>query len=568
MQELQEIVEVTVDQQTTTLAEPSFSIPAIVALFDEADFSGWTSGQRHKFYATDAEMSDDGIPADHIVRVAFNKLIGQSPTRVEKVLVGREDSADSTIADTMNAIADEQPEFFMVSYKVARGGKFTFAADLVANNVLDFIIETGGDKITEIPTVVFNTDMATTLGDIKNTIEANVPGASVTVDVPSKSFEITIKGTSIASMAVSITGGASEVATFDVDFVTGNEVSSVITLNGATVLDLVVTPFDTDHATTIGNLAAAIGAALTTAGVTGVVSTADAVARTVTVSGANIDTLSIVHTVTGGAAQPVATYATISPTSGSFAVDGLTTAEEAKYQQMAAWVQANERMQIFVTSDSDASANPYDASLPVQPDLGAWFRANGYGLTCSYFDKAEPTSELDVAVAGENLPYGPAADGSANTWSFKTPAGVAAKVYTSSERSNLESKFYNVFTPKAGQNCTLFNFCADGEPIEAKINIFWTTFLIQRNVFTQLLNKRAVPLNDNGMLTIIGKIAEATDEAEQKGALVPGETTITYPKFSELPEADRNAGIFSGIVVEAKIQRAIQKVKVRFVITA
>lgn len=562
MQELQEIVEVTVDQQTTTLAGPSFSIPAIISLFSESDFTGWTTGQRAKYYATDTEMADDGIPVDHVVRVAFNRQIGQTPTRVEKVLIGREDATDSTLGDTMNAIADQQPEFFMAAYKVARTGKFTFVADLVVDNSIELAIVTGGNRVNEIPAVDFDTDMTTTLTAMKTAIEATIPGATVTVDGPGRSLELVIVGVSIAAMSATIKGGASEIATFNTEFVTDNVILVEATVNGAAV-DPISVGYENNNADTYEFLRDEINAKIQ-----GVTAVHDAVALTMVCTGQDLDSLTVRYTVTGGAAQPTATYSTISPTSGSFSSDALTTAQEAKYQQLAAWVQANERMHIFVTDDTDASANPYDASLPTQPDLGAWFRANGYGLTCSYFDKEEPTSELDVAVAGENLPYGPAADGSANTWSFKTPVGVAAKVYTSSERSNLESKFYNVFTPKAGQNCTLYNFCADGEPIEAKINIFWTTYLIQRNAFTQLLNKRAVSLNDNGMLTIIGKIAEATDEAEQKGALVPGETTITYPKFSELPEADRNAGIFSGIVVEAKVQRAIQKVKVRFVITA
>ncbi|MCK5236648.1 MAG: hypothetical protein KAR06_06645, partial [Deltaproteobacteria bacterium] len=168
-----------------------------------------------------------------------------------------------------------------------------------------------------------------------------------------------------------------------------------------------------------------------------------------------------------------------------------------------------------------------------------------------------------------NLPYGPAADGHANTWSLKTPKGIAVKGYTSAERSNLESKLYNVFLSKRGANFTLWNFTSKlGEPIEAVIAIDWVTFILQRNIFIQLLNQRAVPLNDNGMLTIVGKVAEAAAEAEKKGAHVPGTSVITYPKYAELPEADRNAGIFSGIVLEAKVQRMTQQVKVRYNITA
>jgi len=125
-----------------------------------------------------------------------------------------------------------------------------------------------------------------------------------------------------------------------------------------------------------------------------------------------------------------------------------------------------------------------------------------------------------------------------------------------------------VYISARGTNYTLRNKTFAGEPIEAIINRDWIVYLLQTYIFTLLLNKRAVPLNDNGMLTVIGQVSAAMDEAMSKGAVVPDSVTVTYPRFSELPEADRNAGIFSGIVVEAKIQRAIQKVKIRFVITA
>jgi hypothetical protein len=564
--ELNEIVEVVIDQQTAALTEPAFNTPAIVALFDEAGISGWSADQRAKFYGSDSEMELDGFPADHVLRVALNSFLRQSPRTVDRVLIGREDSGDANMAAALNAIADEQPDFYDLHYTFDRSGVLTMDKDFVSDNSIAITITTSGATV-EVPAVDFDTDNATTYAAIKAAIEAALTGYTVTVDAGAKTISIAATGKAIKNVTVAVTGGAVNQAEFDADFVASNSIAINLRYGSGSSSDTVVpeitVPFDTDNATTYANIETAIEAAIA-----GSVVVVDAVARTVTIAIPTADRITSVYTVTGGASQAVATYSELSPAAGSYAIDALTTPQETKLKECGAWVQSNERIFGVVSNDTDASGSAYDAGASPQPDIGAYFKSLSYDRCYGHFDKNEPISELNNAVAGENLPYGPPVTGEANTWSFKTPKGVSAKVYTSSERANLSSKNYNVYTIKAGQNVTLFNRTFQGEPIEAIINIDWVTFLLQRNIFTQLLNKRAVPLNDNGMLTVVGKVIEAAEEAESKGALVPGSSQVTYPKFSELPEVDRNAGVFSGIVLSAQIQRAIQKVNVTFKITA
>jgi hypothetical protein len=568
-QEYDEIVEVQVDQQTTALAEPSFSIAAIVALFDEADIPGWAADQRAKYYATDSEMGDDGFPVDHIARVKFRALVAQSPRRVEKVLIGREDAGDTSITETLNAIADEQPEFYDLHYTLERDGIFTIAPGVSPDASYTFTIETGGLTTVTTAPVPFDTDSATTYTAFKAAIEAALPGSTVTTDSVAGTLEINATGKNIVGVTMEVTGGASETTVFDIDFEAGNSIAIDIAFGSGsaadTVLPTVTVPFNTDNATTYGDIETAIESALT-----GSVVTVDSVGLSVNTSLATADRVSLTYVVTGGTNQAVPTNTAVSPATGTFAPVPLSTPEDNKFRQAGDWALANERIYGYADDNSSARSSPYDAGANPQPCLGAYFKSTTNERSYGIFDKGIVGSDLDAAWAGENLPYGPAMDGSANTWSFKAPKGtnIAPRGYSTSERSNLESNAYNVYVSKRGTNLTLWNRTATGEPIEAIINRDWTVYLIQRNVFTLLLNKRAVPLNDNGMLTVIGQISAAMDEAESKGAIVPGSTTITYPRFDELPEADRNAGIFSGIVVEAKIQRAIQKVKVRFIITA
>lgn len=566
--EYDEIVEVTVDQQTTALAEPSFSIPAVISEFDEAIITGWIVGQRAKYYASTAEMVTDGFPADHMAVVALGAFMSQTPKTVEKVLIGREDTADANIDATMTAITGEQPEFYDTHYKYEQSSLALFDLEFVADNSIIISILTSGGVLTAIPAVPFNTDNSTTYDDIKAAIELAIADATVTVDEAAKTVLVEITGRQVLSITSVVTGGAITLAEMTGDFITGNSIAiNVIygTLgNPDVVVPEVIVPFDTDDATTYANIKTDLEAAIA-----GSVVDVDDVANDFTITMALQDRITITVLVTGGVSQVTATYTVNSPATNTSSVTPITVAQDLKYRQLGAWAQANERIHGYVTAVSSASSAPYDPGLGVQPDLGAYFKSVNQERNYGYFDKESPISELDTSSAGENLPYGPPADGVLNTWSFKTPKGVTTKPYSTSERNNLESKGYNVFVTKRGTALTLFNYTAvAGQPIEAVINIDWMVFLFQRNIFTLLLNKRAVPLNDNGMLTIIGQVAEAVDEGESKGALVPGESTITYPKYADLPEADRNAGIFSGIVVESKIQRATQKVLIRFIITA
>lgn len=565
-QEFQEVVEVIVDQQTTSLSEPAFGIPSLVAEFDEADISGWDADQRAKYYALDTEMAADGFPEGHVLREALKAMVGQSPNRVEKVLVGRADSADATGAVTMNAIADEQPEFFDFHYKVSHEATIVFDANFIVDNEINMTVDAGGVLIT-IPEVLFDTDHGTTFDALVAAIQFELPTATIVESIPGRSIEISVPGVSIKGITAVVTQGAQVVVAISEDFVTDNIIKSSVKYGAGTAADVTVAvadvPFITDNDTTMAAWATAVEAAIATATATGAF-------NSLQVAIPEADRVSIVsYSVTGGATKPtIASQSLVSPTGSTTTVAGLSAADKTLFEQLGDWAISNERMFGYVTADTNASSSPYDSGAAPQPDLGSYFKSTNNERAYGIFDKGNNVSELDAAWAGENLPYGPQAGGPLNTWSFKQPKLVQAKSYTTSERSNLKSKSINVYTTMGGQSTTLYNYTATGEPIEAIINRDWTVFVIQRNVFTLLLNKRAVPLNDNGMLTVVGAISSAMEEATAKGAMVPGSVTITYPRFADLPEVDRNAGVFSGIVVEAKIQRATQKVNVRFVITA
>jgi len=312
-QEYDEIVEVSIDQQTTALAEPSFSIAAVVALFDEAGISGWVADQRHAYYALDSEMADAGFPVDHIARVKFNAVISQSPNRVEKVLVGREDSLDASMSETLNAIANEQPEFYDVHYTLERKGVVSVAKDFVANSQISFDIVTGGSTLVTVPAFSSSSTNATTYATIKTQIEATLVGSTVTVDDVARTIEIEAVDKAILGVTMSVTGGGSQEATFDIDFEAGNTVNIDVTLgsgsNEDTVIPTIAVPFDSDNATTYAAIETAVELAIA-----GSIVTVDAGARTVVISMPSQDRLEAVYLVFGGGSQAVATYVTLSPT--------------------------------------------------------------------------------------------------------------------------------------------------------------------------------------------------------------------------------------------------------------
>lgn len=106
---LKDIVEVNITRQTTSVAVAAFNVPLILSQF--ATNKTNPAFTRARVYGSVAEMARDGwTSTDEVYKIA-NAIFSQNPS-VNKIVVGRKDSNDATIDAALNAIANENNDWY------------------------------------------------------------------------------------------------------------------------------------------------------------------------------------------------------------------------------------------------------------------------------------------------------------------------------------------------------------------------------------------------------------------------------------------------------------------------
>lgn len=106
---LKDIVEVNITRQTTSVAVAAFNVPLILSQF--ATNKTTTAFTRARVYGSVAEMAIDGWTSSDAVYKIANAIFSQNPS-VNKIVVGRKDSNDATIDAALNAIANENNDWY------------------------------------------------------------------------------------------------------------------------------------------------------------------------------------------------------------------------------------------------------------------------------------------------------------------------------------------------------------------------------------------------------------------------------------------------------------------------
>lgn len=106
---LKDIVNVNITRETTSVAVAAFNVPLILSTF--ATSKTTTTFSRARSYSSIAELSDDGWASTDAVYKIANAIFSQNPS-VSRVIVGRADSGDATVAASLNAIQNENNEWY------------------------------------------------------------------------------------------------------------------------------------------------------------------------------------------------------------------------------------------------------------------------------------------------------------------------------------------------------------------------------------------------------------------------------------------------------------------------
>ena len=201
MSDLNDIVDIAISRETSTVTRAGFGTPGIIAEF--ATSKTTTVFERTRTYSSLAEMVADGWDVYDPVYSAAQKIFAQNPS-VSNIMVGREDSGDASLDASLSAIENESSDWYVFGYVKATSNLVTFDADFVASNSI--VATVNG---VSAGAVVFTTNMETTMGALKTAMDL-LTGVNVTVGTtPFRTMTVTVDGKRV-DVSFAITLGASQ----------------------------------------------------------------------------------------------------------------------------------------------------------------------------------------------------------------------------------------------------------------------------------------------------------------------------------------------------------------------
>lgn len=106
---LKDIVNVSITRETTSVAVAAFNVPLILSTFATSKTS--PAFGRARSYSSINELVDDGWEDSDAVYKMASAIFSQNPS-VSRVVVGRRDSTDTSVANTMSAIQSEDDSWY------------------------------------------------------------------------------------------------------------------------------------------------------------------------------------------------------------------------------------------------------------------------------------------------------------------------------------------------------------------------------------------------------------------------------------------------------------------------
>lgn len=202
---LNDIVQLSITRETQSVTRAGFGTYGFMSEF--ATDKTTVAFNRYRKYASLSEMITDGWLTTDVVYKAAQVVFSQNP-KLSTVFIGRKDAADADWATALTAINNADRNWYMFGIEATPAGTVVFSDDFVTDNSIAMTVN--GESVTA---VAFNSDQATTMDDLKDQIEADIAGSSVTIltsDTNTRSFRIDIFGETVTSITAAVTGGASQ----------------------------------------------------------------------------------------------------------------------------------------------------------------------------------------------------------------------------------------------------------------------------------------------------------------------------------------------------------------------
>lgn len=238
----------------------------------------------------------------------------------------------------------------------------------------------------------------------------------------------------------------------------------------------------------------------------------------------------------------------------------LPYASSALIQIVATYAEANEKLFIAQTQDSAVItvSNGSDST-----SIAHVLKAAADARTALIYS-ANNEDFADGGWAGKCLPLDPGSE----TWKFKTLAGVTVSTLTTTQQTNAQAKYCNVYTTVAGVNITQEGLVAANEFIDVIRFRDWLRARMAESIFGALARTKKIPFTDAGIAVVEGLVRAQLQAGVEVGGLSSSPApVVTVPKAADISDSDKAARTLRNVKFDAVLAGAIHFVTISGTIT-
>lgn len=321
--------------------------------------------------------------------------------------------------------------------------------------------------------------------------------------------------------------------------------------------EVVTETFDTDEATSYGNLATAIAAlddvaSATWSGTYLEVTATAGLALSVEVVSFPSSVTALAQAIQAGSSTVESDLNTLTANDKDFYAVLVASESAADVKALVSYANANKKLPFYKNYDALALVSNETSSLV--HDLNSASESRAIGMYQSYANKDE---QPDAALAGKILPFQPGEI----SWKGKTLVGISAESFTAGQDAELISKKINLVVTSNSVNFTKEGTVAEGEFADIIRGIDWTEARIQENILSLVTSVNKIPYTTAGMRQVAARISEVLRQGVLNGLYVDG-YEVTVPAIEDVSAIDKSNRVLNNVRFTATLAGAIHKVNV------
>lgn len=557
MADLDQIITVQIDRNTTTPTQAGFGTPLLLGYFPTSIFP-----ERVRTYTSLSGMVDDGFKTTDPLYIAASDLLAQNPSppsfKVARralaptLTVDLTPSADSIVAGEPHSLTVTGPGATSgETFDLVAGFQGVLTVDATPTATNTVTIGTTVYTFETSPSSAYDVDIgADAEGSIDNLVAAiNLSGTAGTEYASGTAIHPDVEAVKLtaATMGIRHKAGSTDasVATTET-FTSGSSIWGAVTTEADTVATL-LDWFDADiEQNGTGTYGFTDGA---TKGTIAADTAGDFFSVVMTGEGWTFEDV----TTDPGVATDLAAIELYDP--DWYCLVPADSMGAAELEAIAAWTEAAKKLCVLQTADTAVAST---SSASDTSSIAYTLKNANYDRSMLFFHR-DADEYVGAAMAGRALPE----DAGSITWAYKQLSSVSAQTLTTTERTNLEAKNVNFLSTLAGVNITRYGTASGGEYLDIMRGADWLAARIQERVYTLLINNDKLPYTDGGIQAVRSEVlAQLAQGITREFIAADPEPTCTVPRATAVSAADKGSRTLNSVKFRAVLSGAIHKVAI------